>query len=107
MGMFRVTYEIVTDESAEHGDAAEIGFMLPGGWYVTLEQALADKEGDYSMTLREAVSLATPNYDAGTWLGELDGNRTLDGAWQRRDLHPPRNITPASYKRLKRALRIN
>lgn len=28
---WRVTYETITPESAEHGDAEERGFMLPGG----------------------------------------------------------------------------
>jgi hypothetical protein len=26
------TYDVITPESAEHGDAAEYGFYAPGGW---------------------------------------------------------------------------
>jgi len=29
---YSITYDIVTAESAEHGDAAERGYWMPGGW---------------------------------------------------------------------------
>lgn len=98
--VFRVTYDVVTPESAEHGDVAERGFVLPGNWHASV-----DDPGEAAMSLREAVRLCYPQEDAGSWFAECDGRvdyRT--GAEERRSLHPPRNITPASYARLARLL---
>lgn len=94
--MFRVTYEIVTPESAEHADADERGFVAPGEW-----------RGDEPvwMTLREAMRLARPQQDCGLWFSEVDGRvdyRT--GAVETRSIHPPANITASSYARLARLL---
>lgn len=44
------TYEVITTESAEHGDVAEHGWILPGGW----EFPLQDDEGYHPSTLRDA-----------------------------------------------------
>ena len=98
--VFHVTYDIVTPESAEHGDYAEAGFVQPGEWHVS-----ADKGDESGMTLREAARLCYPQEDAGSWFAEVDGRvdyRT--GAEERRSLHPPRNITAASYDRLAKLL---
>lgn len=47
-----ITYEVITQESAEHGDVEEHGWWLPGGW----EHALSDALGDHPELLREAQS---------------------------------------------------
>lgn len=98
MAKFHVTYEIVTPESVENGEAEEGGFVQPGGWHTE------DSEG---MSLREAVDLVDAGVmeDAGSWFVEVDVRvdyRTA--AEERRSLHPPRNITPSSYARLRRLL---
>jgi len=96
--MFRVTYDIVTYESAEHGDTAEAGFVQPGGWHT---------EDSESLSLREAANLVGNLEDSGSWFTEIDGTEDYrTGAVERRSLHPPRNITTASYARLKRVLGI-
>ena len=98
--LFRVTYDIVTPESAERGDYDEAGFVQPGGWH-----APADSAEDCGMTLREAVRLCCPQEDAGSWFAEVDGRVNYrTGAEERRSLHPPRNITAASYDRLAKLL---
>jgi hypothetical protein len=97
MKAFRVTYEIIAPESAEHGDAAERGYVSPGDWHHDDESA---------MSLREAVNLVGCLEDSGSWFSETDGRDDYrTGAHERRDLHPPHNITPASYSRLKRLLK--
>lgn len=50
--MYTITkcYEIVTQESAEDGDAAEIGYVGEGGW----KYALRDDEGHHDEVLDEA-----------------------------------------------------
>lgn len=101
--MFRVTYEIVTPESAENGEADETGFVLPGEWHVDTATALTDTESDYSMTLREAMRLAWPGEDCGRWFAESDARENYQtGAREYRAIHPPENITAASYARLAR-----
>lgn len=96
MAFFTVTYEIVTPESAEIGDAEARGFVAPGGWH---------DDAPARMTLREALRLASPQQDCGRWFAEEDGREDYrTGAVEARSIHPPRNITPASYARVRRAL---
>jgi hypothetical protein len=103
---FRVTYEIVTEESAAHGDFAEHGFVLPGNWHVDTETAVKDVDGEYGMSLREAVSLISGLEDSGSWFSEVDDRIDYPtGDSERRSLHPPRTITASSYTRLRRVLR--
>lgn len=103
MPKFRVTYEIVTPESAEYGDNAESGFVLPGEWKVDVETAVADTQ----MTLREAMNLAWPSEDCGRWFAESTGREDYrTGAVETRSIHPPRNISAASYGRVRRLLGV-
>lgn len=100
-GMFTVTYEVVTPESAEQGDAESRGFVLPGGWRVDV----TDDSDDVGMSLREALRLASPQEDSGSWFSEVDGRVNYrTGAVETRSIHPPRNVTPSSYERLARII---
>jgi hypothetical protein len=104
--MFRVTYEIVTPESAEHGDAEERGFIEPGEWRTPIEEAMRQPD-DFTMTLREAMRLCDPQEDSGRWWSECDGRQDYQtGAYEIRSLHPPEGITAASYARVTRLLGI-
>lgn len=99
---WRVTYEIVTPESAAEGDAEERGFVLPYGWHVP-----ADSDNDANMSLREALDLCDPQEDCGRWLVEIDGATDyMTGAVKTCALHPPDNITASSYGRLCRLLGV-
>jgi hypothetical protein len=101
--MFRVTYEIITPESAGHGDAEERGFLLPGGWPVSVDEALTGE--NVNMSLKEALSLCYPQQDCGSWFAEVDGHEDYrTGARKTCALHPPANITASSYARLTRLL---
>ncbi|MCA3186960.1 MAG: hypothetical protein INH13_25745 [Cupriavidus sp.] len=101
---FTVTYDVTTPESAEHGDSAEYGFVLPGNWKEPMPNKIPREE--LTMRLRDAVQLCFPQWDAGRWWEESDAMREdyRTGAVERRAIHPPRNITPASYARITRAL---
>ncbi len=104
---FRVTYDIVTPESAENGEAAEGGFVTPGNWHAPIEEALTTPDSDLEMDLREALRLVSPSYDSGRWFDEPEHNTDYrTGAVESRALHPPKNITPASYRRLARYLGV-
>lgn len=105
MTRFRVTYDIVTPESAEHGDIAEGGFMLPGGWRVP--PLIGKPTPGVEMSLREAVDLVSAGCmeDSGSWFTEIDGRPDYrTGEEERRAFHPPDNCTAASYARLARLL---
>jgi hypothetical protein len=104
---FRVTYDIVTEYSAAEGECAESGFIISGGYHVDIDTALADDAGDYSMRLREALDYCYPQENCGSWFTEVDERldyRTGDS--ETRSLHPPRNITASSYKRLCRLFKV-
>lgn len=63
MARFCITYEVVTEESAEHGDMADHGFYGPGGWKYSMnnDHQRADimaNPRDYDVSLREAVESA-------------------------------------------------
>lgn len=89
---WRVTYEIVTPESAMGGDAAERGFVWPGGWH---------DPDCCEMDLRAALDLCSPQEDSGRWLSEADGwTDYRTGAIETRSLHPSGPITESSYRRL-------
>jgi hypothetical protein len=94
---FRVTYDVVTEESAEHGDFAESGFYSRGGW----------KHSDSSeWTLRDIVrEFRARCEDSGRWFSTA--NDEIDyhtGEQTQYSIHPHDGITAASYKRLARIL---
>jgi hypothetical protein len=109
MPKFQITYEVVTPESAEHGDFAEIGFVTPGGFQHSIESdgAMdAARNNEFAFDLRSAVRTLGCVENAGRWFVEADGRDNYrDGSNTRYSLHPPQNITPSSYGRLCRLLK--
>jgi hypothetical protein len=95
---FHVTYNVVTEESVEQGDYAESGFYSRGGW----------KHDDPSeWTLRDVVSQFGRNSleNNGSWFSTVDSDTDYrTGEDTSYGVHPPRTITPASYRRLIRIL---
>jgi hypothetical protein len=99
MKRFFVTFETVTPESAEHGDAESRGYAMPGGWHF-------DESDGAELSLSEAIGMLSCAEDCGAWWQETDGRIDYKtGAETRYSLHPPRNITAASYRRITRLLR--
>lgn len=103
---WRVTYEVITEESAACGDIAEGGFINAEGWRT--EALVGRPTPGVDMTLRNALRFVTPQEDVGRWLIEVDGRGHFTDAEgeTRHALHPPENITPASYSRLCRLLGV-
>ncbi len=98
---FRVTYDIVIPESAEDGDTAENGWFHRGGWKFS-----ADDEPS-QWTLHELVSQFGRGTfeDSGTWFSSASADQDYrTGEDTSYAVHPPRNITAASYKRIRRIL---
>ncbi len=105
-GRWRVTYEIITEESAAEGDIAESGFIDPDGFRV--QAIIGAPTPGVEMTLRNALRFVCPQEDCGRWLSEIDATgHFFDAEGERRNsLHPPENITAASYRRVKRLLGV-
>jgi len=96
----RVTYDVVTPESAELGDVADSGFYHRGGW-----QTPADDPSSWS--LHDVVS----EFGRGTFEDGGHGFYSADshenyqtGEHTSFAVHPPDTITAASYRRLARLL---
>lgn len=114
MRYFHVTYDIVTPESAEHGDAAERGFVQPGGWHHELKsETFGEPAGrikdECALTLREALDLvncgAMADGGDGDSFYEQDGREDYrTGATETRAFHISGKITDASRARIARLL---
>jgi hypothetical protein len=106
----RITYEIVTAESAEQGDAAERGFVEPRfQMRVPIDEVMANAidwpKESLEWSLREAEQYLGRQgmEDSGRWFNSCDPDRDLQtGDETYESLHPPENITPSSYARLAR-----
>lgn len=106
---FRVTFGTVTPESAEHGDTARNGFLdAQGHEYAQQDFATWAEWQAFTapeMTLKEAVNLCGCLENSGPWFSEAAGSQNYrTGEETRKSIHPPRNISAASYARLCRAL---
>lgn len=102
---FNVTFETVTPESAEQGDAADRGFIAEG---VTLREAIREHcQGfgwnGYVEADSWPCSLSCPPRWF-TFYGEMD-YRT--GETESRSLHLPEGISPSSALRIARLLGAN
>lgn len=103
----RITYEIITPESAEHGDAEERGFIEPQfGLRVPIEEALDDSlwpaaSLEWSVRAAEIRLGRNALTDVGGWFEETDGSTNYrTGAVTRESLHPGK-VTASTYTRLK------
>lgn len=100
---WRVTYDTVTEESAMDGEFSESGWALSGGWKFPVGDKDAASE---RCTLRAALQISGRGlYDAGRWFATSDAD--IDFATGKETLyaiHPPENITRASYRRVARLL---
>ncbi len=100
---WRVTFDVVTEESAEAGDVAESGFLDSRGWRVPA--IIGAETPGVDMTLSEAMALVSPIEDCGAWW--RDGGATdRIGDVESRSIHPPQSITCASYARVSRLLGV-
>jgi len=95
---FAVTYEIVTEESAQHGDAAARGYLLED---CTLREAVDTLGAGHIEADSYPVTLAT----APRWFTCYHGIDYRTGNDESRALHVPDSVTAASRLRLARLLR--
>lgn len=100
---FSVTFEIVTQESSEAGEAAETGFITDSG-----PEPLRDALSAVTRTrTNEVEGITGIECDsspcvAPRWVTVSNGMEFRTGAYESRSLHIPEGVTPASARRIAR-----
>ena len=91
MKTFNVTFEIVTEDSAEYGDFAESGVISENG---TLRDAISD-------VMQSSNTIDTRDIEAGDrWFSVNNGLDWISGKYETRSLHRPANVTDSSWSRI-------
>ena len=89
---FNVTFDVVTEESAQDGDTAESGFISQD---VSLSAAVADVLDSFSNTV-DGRNIETGD----RWISVQWGMDWQSGDYESRCLHRPANCTNASWSRI-------
>lgn len=93
MPLFNITYEVTTDESAEHGDAEETGFR---GQDITLRDA-------WNILRWEGYAEANDSCTAtASWLTFYGDRDMHDGSFTNLSLHFPDTLTRSTRARIAR-----
>lgn len=98
-GRFNVSFEIVTPESAEHGEAESLGWIIQD---CDLRTAI-DQTGQTRTSQVDGVEAIEPSdsrHESARWITVHNGMEYLTGTNESRSLHFPESMTPASRARL-------
>ena len=100
---FDVTYEIITEESAEDGEAADDGFIAEN---VSLREAI-DLVGstDSCHCERSGIEASDSREDHAQWVTVYNSASWQNGETENRSLHIPRHVTPSSRRRIVRLIK--
>lgn len=106
MATFTITYEIVTQESAEHGDAEERGVIAID---VSLRDAIAMVNETRTNRVNgvECVECDEWPIRSPRWITVYNGTEYETGAQESRSLHIPEHVTAESRIRICRLMGIN
>lgn len=96
---FSVTYEIVTPESAEHGDADERSFVIQNGRFRSSMELLFETRSNTADGIAALEASAWPEEHA-RWFTVTNGPESDTGAVESRSIHWPDSITLASKARI-------
>jgi hypothetical protein len=103
MTRFSVTYEIVTQESAEQGDTDESGFIGEG---LDLRSALdAVRETRTNEVGGAEVHPSASDVSDMRWISVANGMEFRTGAYETRSLHIPDGVSDASRGRILKLMR--
>lgn len=105
MTLFNVTYEIVTPDSAEHGDAVERGFIAQG---VTFREAvkLVLETRRSRVAGVECVEANTSDPYGASWITVYNGLEFETAAQESRSIHLPDSLTPSTRRRIADILQV-
>jgi len=103
MTCFDVTFEIVTPESAENGDAEELGFI---GESLTLRDAIDAVRGTRTSLVGgvECIECDSIPCSRPRWVTVYNGMEYETNAQESRSLHIPPSVSDASARRIARFL---
>ncbi len=98
---FAVTFEIVTEESAEHGEADERGYICTGE---TLREAIKDVCRTRTNLVGGCTGVETDSSPCTRprWVTVYNDMEFETGAYECRALHIPETVTAASARRIAR-----
>lgn len=101
MATFNVTYEIVTPESAEHGESDETGFIVEGG---TLRDAVKELHATRTCHVGgvESVEADSSPCVHPRSVRVVNGREFLTGAVESRTLHIPAEVSQGTARRIAR-----
>lgn len=101
--LFSVTYEIVTPESAEQGDADDLGWIVQG---VSLRDAVDAVHATRTNRVDGVTSIECDSYPATwpRWITVTNGMEFETGANESRSLHLPQHLTGATRRRIARLI---
>jgi hypothetical protein len=104
--VFSVTYETVTEESAEQGDFEEIGFYSQN---VSLRDAIKDVMSTRTNRVDgvERIEPSDSRVEHARWITVHNGMEYETGARESRSLHFPDNLSGSSRRRIARLLGVN
>jgi len=105
MPRFSVTYDIVTPESAEHGDVAEAGFI---GEDLGLREAIDAVRSTRTSRVGgvECVEPSCSTIEDSAWITITNGMEYETGAVESRSLHLRSSVTDASRRRIARLMGV-
>ena len=99
--MFDVTYEIVTPESAEHGDAEERGYIGPSmGLRDAIYEVLQTRTS--LVECIHAIEFSSSDVESARWLTVYNGPEFETGAQESRSLRFPEHLTASTKRRIMR-----
>ena len=103
MALFDVTYEIITQASAEHGEADAMGYICEAA---TLREALERVNETRTCRVDGVHAIEADEYPivAPSWVTVFNGMEYETGAHENRSLHFPKSLTPATRRRIARLL---
>lgn len=105
MKTFNVTYEIVTPESAEHGDCEDCGFVAEGlGLREAIETVCATESSQCEQSAIECDSSPVSAQFPPRWITVYNGAAWDTGRAESRSLHLPDGVTGSSTIRIARLI---
>ena len=103
VALFKVSYEIITSESAEYGELAEYGFICEGcSLRDALELVRETRTNDCDGIL--GIEANDSRIDQARWITIHNGMEFSTGCYENRSIHFPKHLTPSTRRRIARIL---
>jgi hypothetical protein len=99
--LFSVTFQTVTEESAEIGDYEDQGIIAEG---LTLREAIKEANETHDGHSLGIESIEASDTHTPQWVNINHSPDLYTGVQETRSIHLPENITPSSKKRIFRLI---